>query len=149
MANSIVQLHRIRPTRIHRVHVVQQRPDSYPCSVSGQVSGGHMTPLQLAGPLALAPMPPLRSLVHERSSGALIASLQQMAQQVPASAAVLISKGGIHWTAGHSVPAQGSLTPCWISNAFVRRARTLRSTAKVCMLMRNQRLSSLSVRLEK
>merc|ERR1719387_1588375 len=110
MANSIVQLHRIRPTRAQRVHVVQQRPDSYPCSVSGQVRGKQTTPLQLAGPLALAPMPPVRSLVHERSSGALMASLQQMAQQVPASAAVLSSKGGIHWTLGHSVPAQGSCT---------------------------------------
>merc|ERR1719456_416686 len=92
------------------VQVVQQRPDSYPCSVSGQVSGKHTTPLQLAGPFALAPMPPVRSLVHERSSGALISSLQQIAQQVPASAAGLISNGGIHCTLGHSVPAQGSFT---------------------------------------
>merc|ERR1719345_200313 len=102
-------------TATQRVQVVQQRPDSWPCSVSGHVSGKHTTPLQFAGPLALAPIPPERSLVHERSSGALTASLQQMAQQVPASAAVLISNGGMHWTFGHSVPAHGSR--CWVCKA--------------------------------
>merc|ERR1719235_2765032 len=102
-----------KPTHFidHRVQVVQQRPSSYPCSVSGHVSGRQTTPLHDAGPLAFAPMPPVRSFVQERSSGDTTASDQHTAQQLPASSAVVSSKGGWHWMLGHSTPAQGFLAP--------------------------------------
>merc|ERR1719506_1416844 len=78
---------------VQRVQVVQHRPSSYPCSVSGHVSGRQTTPLHDAGPFALAPMPPVRSLVQERSSGETTESLQQTAQQLPAASAVFNLKG--------------------------------------------------------
>merc|ERR1719440_127474 len=115
---------------VQRVQVVQHRPSSYPCSVSGHVNGKQTTPLHDAGPFALAPMPPVRSLVQERSSGETTASLQQTAQQLPEASAVFSSKGGMHWTLGHSMPAQGFLAPVRIELAEVTRKAKI---ATACM----------------
>merc|ERR1719161_146921 len=118
---------------VYRVQVVQHRPSSYPCSVSGHVSGRQTTPLHDAGPLAFAPIPPVRSLVQERSSGDLTESVQHTAQQLPAASAVFNSKGGWHWMFGHSTPAQGSFAPVrtWME---LTDATSTTQSAKACMV---------------
>merc|ERR1719235_2385984 len=94
------------------LHVVQQRPDSYDCSVSGQVSLRHTTPLQFPGALAFMPMPPVRPFVQDLSSGDWISSDQQSLQQRPLSAAVLTLNGGVHVKEGaHLTLPHGSWCP--------------------------------------
>merc|ERR1719420_1663339 len=95
------------------LHLVQHR-SSKNCSVSTQWSGGHMTPLHATGSaLLFMPTPPVRDLVQERSSGTMMSSDQQVAQQPPFSSLDRILKGGPQSRLGAQVIcAHGSCPSC-------------------------------------
>merc|ERR1719191_2371963 len=100
-----------------------QRKGSWLCSVSGQVRGRQTTPLQDAGPFAFAPIPPVRPLVQDLSSGDLISSLQQSAQQPPLSAGILTLNGGVQESEDeHFTFAQG-FRATWIASEVAKRAK--------------------------
>merc|ERR1719327_1636944 len=82
------------------LHLVQHRPSK--CwSNSSQSNGRQTTPRHKIGSALLSMgIPPVRSLAHDRSSGTTIFSAQHIGQHVPVSSGVLVSKGGVHSTAG-------------------------------------------------
>merc|ERR1719261_1710996 len=89
------------------LHLLQQRPSSYVCSVSGQWSSGHITPAQSVGSaLLFMPIPPLKPSAHERSSGTFTVFAQHIGQQVPLSFAATNSNGGLQSMAAHAMPVQ-------------------------------------------
>merc|ERR1719420_2037876 len=118
------------------LHLVQHL-SSKNCSVSTQWSGGHMTPLHATGSaLLFIPTPPVSDLVQERSSGTMISSDQQVAQQPPFSSFDRILKGGPQSRLGAQVIcAQGSCPSCSRRDAKEAVSSNFIDASKVWLLI--------------
>merc|ERR1719221_1522047 len=93
------------------LHFVQQRP-SKNWSNSGQSAGTQWTSRQRTGSaLLFMGTPPVKSLVHERSSGTVTFSAQHKGQQVPAFSGLTYLKGGLQSMGLQLIPSQVSTDP--------------------------------------